>query len=134
MKRTPKEFHKYSQSYRYKLIKETKETLEYLTQNEYEVTTILVKNKKTFKTVPVIDDRENPVDDSLIQRLELAMVMKDKHNISDAAYKSLTTISDLPTFYAIHEIMQKANVIFTHNENTWARAWHSKKFRRTFED
>ncbi len=47
----------------------------------------------------------------LLERLELAILLKDKFNISDAAYKALILISDLPTFYAISQIMQKANVI-----------------------
>ena len=38
-------------------------------------------------------------------------MLKDKYNISDTACKALTSISDLPTFYAISQIIQKANVI-----------------------
>ena len=111
MTKTPKEFHQYSKNYRFKLFKEIKEALEVLSQTEYEVTTILMKkNHKTFTTIPVIDDRENPVDANLMKRLELAILIKDKYNISDTAYKSLTTISDLPTLYAVHQIMGRSLV------------------------
>lgn len=118
MKRVPKKLSEYSKSYWYKLIKEVKDSLGCLSQSDYEVTTILVKSKnKRFRQIPVIDDRPTsgnpPVDKDLLERLELAIMLKDKFHISDAAYKALTSISDLPTFYAISQIIQKANAVLT---------------------
>ncbi len=113
MRTHPRDLSTYSRSYQYKLIKQIKETLEYLGFSNYNVYTVLVKNKgKQFRPIPVIDDRDQkPIDEDVLKRIEIAILLKDQFNISDAAYKALSSITDLPTFYAVSKIIQEANTI-----------------------
>ncbi|KAJ8033035.1 hypothetical protein HOLleu_23158 [Holothuria leucospilota] len=111
-RRLTRSWNAYSRCHRYRLLKQMSSdcalALKFLGFQGYDVITVVVQNKMTRKleTLNIVnkfqsDCAQSKIKDHRVDAIDLALLIKDMHNISDLGYNKIAKISDLPSLSAV---------------------------------